>query len=743
MAMHISSEHDANCSYANVTVYDGAHAVASPVIGEFCGRHKPFHLISTGNDVLVTFRTTVGRYYSGFKIQYEIFNNHPYEIFHESGQQTGLAVSGLSHERCNGTVQMLSEPAGTIVIGPSYEANDTCFWDIRAPSRKCIKLLFGSFSLPNTVADNLIVYDGPNSFSTGEFMFNRMAKPPLSLTSSSDSMFIRFESDSSQNPRYDAIIGFDYMLSDSCEIPKCNGYFAIITKPVGEITSPGFGNGRYFADDTCFWLFRAPKDHIVRMNLAQKSSIAKSNACVDDSLKIFDGPHLGSTIILTACGSYQNDKIIDSTENEILVSFRSGKRQTGEPGFKLSYEFIATKKNCFDPPTIANAAISYSDTTTGSVAKYLCKQGYQFFNNGNGIITCQENGKWTEPIPLCQPIRCPSKLPLLANGYVKHQDPNGNFIFNSSLTYACNPGFIIRGNRIVVCQSDGNWGDLPVCSKAPTCTNPAGIENGDVFFSSTEIGAIASYRCHEYYKLQGPGTISCLADGFWQNPPSCVRAANDCPEPNLIIAHGTATLTGKSPGDVVTYICQDGYKMVGEDTTVCQLSGEWSGASPNCIPEKQPVHCPLPENVENGHYEVTGREAGSMLTFFCNAGFHLKGQRMAFCLATGQWSFKSIPECLAEPNVTICQFSPPPVENGKYIVSSHHVGGTANYSCFEGFELEGPSVATCNVNGTWSTAPICKRKLIKFYVNFQNNDIYRNNSCYPVRRSTRNYEWRF
>ena len=51
-------------------------------------------------------------------------------------------------------------------------------------------------------------------------------------------------------------------------------------------------------------------------------------------------------------------------------------------------------------------------------------------------------------------------LPDPANGQVSHPQTN----FSSNATYSCNLGYILIGNSVRTCQSNGTWsGNEPVC----------------------------------------------------------------------------------------------------------------------------------------------------------------------------------------------------------------------------------------------------------------------------------------
>lgn len=54
-----------------------------------------------------------------------------------------------------------------------------------------------------------------------------------------------------------------------------------------------------------------------------------------------------------------------------------------------------------------------------------------------------------------------------------------------------------------------------------------------------------------------------------------------CKEPNLI-QHALMYYDGTKNGDVLSYSCQNGYRLIGHATSVCMVTGSWSHRTPRC-----------------------------------------------------------------------------------------------------------------------------------------------------------------
>lgn len=139
------------------------------------------------------------------------------------------------------------------------------------------------------------------------------------------------------------------------------------------------------------------------------------------------------------------------------------------------------------------------------------------------------------------------------------------------------------------------------------------------------------------------------------------------------------------------------------------------------------VDCGDPGAPSNGNRSFVDTLEGSVVTYSCNSGFELVGNRTQICELTpdgASWSFTR-PQCMCMvftqyyqemylysnivPAVR-CGDPGTPV-NGMTVVTSDAVGSTATHSCNDGFNINGVSDRTCLSNGSWSDSlPSCVRK---------------------------------
>jgi len=130
--------------------------------------------------------------------------------------------------------------------------------------------------------------------------------------------------------------------------------------------------------------------------------------------------------------------------------------------------------------------------------------------------------------------------------------------------------------------------------------------------------------------------------------------------------NGQVRLEADTFGSQANYSCSEGYALNGNSTRECQADGQWSGSEPTC----------------------EGRSA----TYICTGG------REGLSAFTYCISFVAIP----------CGNLSSPV-NGLVTVDGSTFGSQANYSCSEGYLLNGNSSRMCQADGQWSgSEPTCE-----------------------------------
>ncbi|XP_070545289.1 uncharacterized protein [Ptychodera flava] len=117
-----------------------------------------------------------------------------------------------------------------------------------------------------------------------------------------------------------------------------------------------------------------------------------------------------------------------------------------------------------------------------------------------------------------------------------------------------------------------------------------------------------------------------------------------CPDPgtveNGLISTNSGALTFPAvPGSQLTFICKDGFSLVGTPVSVCKFDSSWSLPLPQCIAD-----CSDPGTPAHGYQIGTpSYQAYTTVSFNCDHGYQLAGAHIITC-NDGVWSH-TLPVC--------------------------------------------------------------------------------------------------
>ncbi|CAN0067612.1 unnamed protein product [Lampetra planeri] len=416
------------------------------------------------------------------------------------------------------------------------------------------------------------------------------------------------------------------------------------------------------------------------------------------------------------------------------------------------HKFSCVLVTCKVPVEPENGFISVAtEPVYGSVVSYMCADGYSLV--GPQLRRCTQDGIWSDIDPVCEALSCPQP-PDVSNGEVVRMAQDA-FSLGDSVLYECHDGFSISGNTHVTCLDSGIWSKAPTCIE--DCGNPGSPRHGRLEGSSFTEGDSATFVCNIGYKIGGKDHINttCGSDGRWSRPLKDCELVN-CGEPVMengactgsaftynaqvncscdvgFIRHGRTghrlcqenglwtmaspctLLSCGSPrpilngrwtgnltyGQVITYSCNEGYRMVKSTSiVVCQANGLWLGRPPTCTPKT----CPALSAPRDGFIENDEVTVGTVVIFGCNKGYELAGKPTTECQPSLTWS-SAIPSC----QMVTCRAAP--LEHGRVNVTAvTPFGSAAAYDCDLGFVLVGERVRVCLDTGVWSGSnPRCHR----------------------------------
>ncbi|CAG9571132.1 unnamed protein product [Danaus chrysippus] len=388
----------------------------------------------------------------------------------------------------------------------------------------------------------------------------------------------------------------------------------------------------------------------------------------------------------------------------------------------------ACKENiyCLQPPTIEHARHSalpeQATFDLDATVQYNCHTGY--VTNGFPRAKClaiDGQASWYGPDITCEPRSCgePGDVP---HGWVTADCHT----FGCRAVVQCGQGFELVGKAERYCQADGAWApkELPTCVLVTQvqCPPPEAPRHGKAVYTSCAYNSVVSYECKYGYRLVGDATRRCGADKKWSGTQPVCKEIN-CGHPGQLWNGWLENISsGTGLGASIIFRCQDGMKMEGNGSAICQSDGTWSHPLPQClapcvVPHVSQGKVVLMENRTNDnetkeHTQIVGSSSmvqhGEMIVVDCEKNYEFPSNNVAVTCNNGTWT--QIPRC--QP--ARCKKMPKYPRHGMVIAPKTEHGMKARFRCKDGYELKGNPIVVCSF-GVWSgETPKCEEVFCPF-----------------------------
>uniref|UniRef100_A0AAQ4PGY7 Cubilin n=1 Tax=Gasterosteus aculeatus aculeatus TaxID=481459 RepID=A0AAQ4PGY7_GASAC len=312
-----------DCSYDVLEVFGGPDLLA-PQLAELCSTtSSPMRVSSTGNRLTVRFKSDA--YVSG-----RGFNASWAEV------QGG----------CGGPVTAPSGEIHSPWYPSSYPNNVDCSWIISVDPNHRVFFNFSDVDIEhhsNCSRDHVAIHDGPTTSSPLLAQVCGSSLPP-SITSTQNTIYVRFRSDLSHNHR-----GFSARFSQA----------TYITNPYemqngGAIVSPRYP-ASYPPDQNCSWILRAqePFNHVTLSFTDFELEMINWN-CSHDAVDVLDGDNYQAPSIGRYCG-FEIPQPVTSFSNSMVVNFISD-HSVSSKGFRAT--FSASTSSCGGDLVMESAAFN-------------------------------------------------------------------------------------------------------------------------------------------------------------------------------------------------------------------------------------------------------------------------------------------------------------------------------------------------------------------------------------------------
>ncbi|XP_053311873.1 complement component receptor 1-like protein [Spea bombifrons] len=214
-----------------------------------------------------------------------------------------------------------------------------------------------------------------------------------------------------------------------------------------------------------------------------------------------------------------------------------------------------------------------------SAVTFACDEGFSM--KGSSSVTCGINSTWEPELPKCL-IEC--LTPNVENAEIL-SELTGLYLLNATVSFECSKGFVLQGSNTVKCSINGQWEPpLPKCQTV-ACPNPQVPNAHEVsgFTGPYTLNSTLTFACEPGYSMSGSNYVKCNVGSKWEPPlPKCLTVA--CPNPQVPNAHEVSGFTGPyTLNSTLTFACEPGYSMSGSNYVKCNVGSKWEPPLPKCL----------------------------------------------------------------------------------------------------------------------------------------------------------------
>ncbi|WAR20067.1 LYAM2-like protein [Mya arenaria] len=150
----------------------------------------------------------------------------------------------------------------------------------------------------------------------------------------------------------------------------------------------------------------------------------------------------------------------------------------------------------------------------GDTIEFHCNVYYRLV--GESVITCSENGEWNNRVPFCQAITCRSiKEPDQGTSNVTGSNI---FQIRDAVKFQCSVNYTLVGESVITCTENGEWSNRePFCQEI-TCGKLLPTLYWSWVYSETgpsRPGTIAKIKCHKSHDNIDGHDLICSQNGTW------------------------------------------------------------------------------------------------------------------------------------------------------------------------------------------------------------------------------------
>ncbi|XP_069798397.1 membrane cofactor protein-like isoform X2 [Narcine bancroftii] len=290
---------------------------------------------------------------------------------------------------------------------------------------------------------------------------------------------------------------------------------------------------------------------------------------------------------------------------------------------------VCKPKTCGNPGEILNGWANYTSNEFGSKVTFHCEMGFILI--GKNYRLCEASG-WSGQVPTCEPVKC-ADLDPIENGKTPIPFYGEFWQLGMVARYSCDADYVLVGPQNIECTASGNWSDAPPKCKDIECKPPIQPKNSEIlsgFGFVLKYQESIIYQCKHGFGMIGSSVIECAENSrFEPDPPICKLTG--CYQPKRVYH---ASIMKERPvyarEEIITYSCNRGYQLHGRNKIICLGNDEFDYEPPSCWK----VYCKIQVDFKNGKISPMKSQyvLGELLTFSCNDGYQLEGENESKCV---------------------------------------------------------------------------------------------------------------
>jgi len=381
-------------------------------------------------------------------------------------------------------------------------------------------------------------------------------------------------------------------------------------------------------------------------------------------------------------------------------------------------------------------------TPANSACTLQCDDSYSL--SGSEFTFCNDEGKWETKLGVCEKIhaRCPA-IAAPKNGFLSCESFTKDKLArtrsradsNSALCQVrCDQGYDYRGTEYIRCD-EGSWtAPVGVCRQA--CDRDLLPEVAKGRWSCRGARNLDCNLVCDSPLKSNVDTVECR-NGRWNlgdTRPSCEVLACpyldkrrhgkvECMNADALEVLVDPSLVKVRANGVCQLTCNDGYRIVGPQTSLCSGEGVWKLQLGSC--EKA---CDVNDirPISHGKWScssdsLTSSRDSMLCKSECEKGYSAESPEIARCV-NGVWQqpkrpvvcAKDLVLCplisLPENGVTRCTSELHRHDHMEVDVEPAHEGTYCHTKCNVGFQFRGPSFFNCTSRGSWTPIGACQRQ---------------------------------